>query len=159
MEKITPFLWFKKDAEKAAEFYTKIFRDSRILRTTHYTKETEEVSGKPAGSVMTVEFEIEGQTFTAINGGEPFQLSEAVSFVINCKDQEEIDYYWDMLTSGGDPSSQVCGWLKDKYGLSWQVVPANLPELIGGDDTAKNERAMAALLKMKKLDMEALKNA
>ena len=159
MPKITPFLWFDKNAEEAVKFYTSVFKDSKIGKKTYYREASVEVSGMPAGSVMTIEFAIEGQPFTAINGGPPFKFTEAVSFVISCRDQAEIDYYWDKLTAGGDPKSQVCGWLKDKYGLSWQVVPQALPELLADKDPAKAERAMGALLKMGKIEIEKLVNA
>ncbi|MFH0891302.1 MAG: VOC family protein [Candidatus Falkowbacteria bacterium] len=159
MQKIVPHLWFEKDAEKAVEYYAGIFKDAKIGKTTYYPEAAVEVSGKPAGSVMTVEFELMGQKFIAINGGEPFKFTEAVSFVVNCRDQEEIDYYWEKLTAGGDEKSQVCGWLKDKYGLSWQVVPEGMAEILGGSDKVKTERVMRALLKMGKIDIARLKQA
>ncbi len=154
-QKITPFLWFDGKAEEAARFYTGIFKDSKILDVTHYGK----AGPGPKGSVMTVSFRIAGMEFTALNGGSEFKFNQAVSFMVNCKDQKEIDYYWEKLTEGGDKKAQVCGWLKDKYGLSWQVVPAELGAMIGDRDPAKAERVMAAMLPMKKLDLAALKKA
>jgi predicted 3-demethylubiquinone-9 3-methyltransferase (glyoxalase superfamily) len=157
MEKITPCIWFDTEGEEAAKFYVSIFKDSRIVHTVRYPKSAEGVSGKPAGSVMVVEFEILGQTFTALNGGPLFKLSEAISFQIPCEDQAEIDYYWEKLGEGGQ--HQPCGWVKDKFGVSWQVNPKNLEEIMGWDDPEKNERAMAAMLKMSKLDIAKLKAA
>ena len=159
IERITPFLWFDSQAEEAVQFYTSVFKNSRIVKTIRYTDAGKKTHKRPAGSVMTIEFEIEGQTFTALNGGPEFKLNEAVSFVIKCQNQAEIDSYWQKLTPGSDPKSHICGWLKDKYGLSWQVVPVVLPDLLGDSDTGAAARTMEALLKMKKLDIEALKHA
>jgi predicted 3-demethylubiquinone-9 3-methyltransferase (glyoxalase superfamily) len=157
MQKITPFLWFDNQAEQAAKFYTSIFRNSRIGKIARYDKAAEKVSGRPAGSVMTAEFRIAGQEFVALNGGPQFKFTEAVSFVVNCKTQAEVDSYWKKLSAGG---SQVqCGWLKDKYGLSWQIVPAVLGELLSDKDAAKSQRVMQAMLKMVKLDIKKLKQA
>src|SRR5271157_216080 len=156
-QKITPFLWFDSQAEEAAKFYTSIFENSRITRISRYGKVEREVHGKEAGSVLTVEFEIEGQSFVALNGGPHFKFNEAVSFQITCETQDEIDYFWSKLSESGQESR--CGWLKDKFGLSWQVVPAILPHLLMGDDRAKSERAMGALMQMKKLDIAALQRA
>ncbi len=156
---ITPCLWFDTQAEEAARYYTGIFANSRIVSITRYSDAGREVHGRPAGSVMTVEFELNGQPFTALNGGPHFKFNEAVSFQIMCRDQEEVDHYWNRLTAGGDPSAQQCGWLKDKYGLSWQVVPTALIEMISDPDREKSDRAMEAMLKMKKLDIEALERA
>jgi len=155
--KITPFLWFDTQAEQAAKFYTAIFRNSRINQISRYGKAGHETHGMDAGSVMTVAFEIEGQSFVALNGGPHFKFNEAVSFQITCETQDEIDYFWSKLSENGQESQ--CGWLKDKFGLSWQVVPAILPHLLMGDDKAKSERAMAALMQMKKLDIAALQRA
>jgi predicted 3-demethylubiquinone-9 3-methyltransferase (glyoxalase superfamily) len=155
--KITPFLWFDTQAEQAAKFYTAIFRNSRINQISRYGKAGHETHGMDAGSVMTVAFEIEGQSFVALNGGPHFKFNEAVSFQITCETQDEIDYFWSKLSEDGQESQ--CGWLKDKFGLSWQVVPAILPHLLMGDDKAKSERAMAALMQMKKLDIAALQRA
>ncbi len=159
MQKITPNLWFDSNAEEAVDYYLTIFKDSKKLIVTRYGKEGFEVHKKPAGTVLTVSFQLEGQNFLALNGGPAFKLSEAVSFIINCKDQAEIDYYWDKLTAGGDVTAQQCGWLKDKFGLSWQVVPTILEELIGDNDPVKAGRVMTALLPMKKLDVAALQKA
>lgn len=159
MQKITPFLWYDHEAEEAANFYVSIFKNSKIGKITHYLKEAEEVSGKKAGDVMTVDFEIEGQKFTAINGGPPFKFTEAVSFIIDCKDQKEVDYYWNKLTEGGDEKFQICGWLKDKYGLSWQVIPRVLEEMLADPDQEKAGRAMKAMLTMKKIIIKDIEEA
>jgi predicted 3-demethylubiquinone-9 3-methyltransferase (glyoxalase superfamily) len=157
--KIIPCLWFDNQAEDAAKFYTSIFKNSKIGKIGHYGKEGFEIHGGKEGTVMVVEFEIEGQTFTALNGGPIFKFTEAVSFQIMCDTQEEVDYYWERLIKGGDPNAQQCGWLKDKYGLSWQVVPKILSELVGVQGSEKSERAMKVLLQMKKLDIEKLQRA
>jgi len=157
MQKITPFLWFNNEAEEAANFYTSIFSNSKILNVSRYSDSGSRASHQPKGSVMTVAFQIEGQNFTAINGGPAFKFTEAVSFVINCETQKEIDFYWDRLSEGGDPRAQQCGWLKDKYGLSWQIVPSTLGQLM--TDPSKSERVMNALLQMKKPDIKALQEA
>ncbi|MGA7614116.1 MAG: VOC family protein [Thermoanaerobaculia bacterium] len=156
-QKITPFLWFDSNAEAAAEFYTSVFPNSKITRTTRYEKNGAAASGRPEGSVMTVVFELEGQEFVGINGGPHFRFTEAVSFVVNCDSQEEVDFYWEKLSAGGDESAQQCGWLKDRFGLSWQVVPRNLAQYVGNPDPAKADRAMKAILGMKKLDLERLR--
>jgi predicted 3-demethylubiquinone-9 3-methyltransferase (glyoxalase superfamily) len=159
MQMVVPFLWFNDQAEEAAEFYTSIFKNSRIIRTTRYGEEGYEIHEKPAGTAMTVEFEINGQPFTALNGGPVFQFTEAISFQVPCDTQEEVDYYWDRLSEGGDEQAQQCGWLKDKYGVSWQIVPTVLSELVGDPDSAKSQRAMKAMLQMKKLEIDALQRA
>lgn len=156
-QKITPCLWFDTQAEDAAKLYVSVFENSRIKRTSRYGKEGHEIHGREAGSVMTVEFEIEGQTFVALNGGPHFKLNEAVSFQVHCETQEEIDYFWEKLGQGGEPGP--CGWLKDKYGLSWQVVPTVLPKLLLDPDPAKAQRVTKAFLQMKKFDIEELKRA
>ena len=157
MQKITPFLWFNDNAEKAVKFYTSIFKKSKIGKIARYDEAGEKVAGRPAGSVMTIEFEIEGQDFIALNGGPHFKFNEAVSFVVSCKTQTEVDYYWNKLSAGG---KQVqCGWLTDKYGLSWQIVPTVLGELLSDKDAAKSQRVMKAMLKMVKLDIKKLKDA
>jgi predicted 3-demethylubiquinone-9 3-methyltransferase (glyoxalase superfamily) len=153
MQKITPFLWFDTQAEEAARFYVSIFSNSRIVKTVRYG----EAGPGPAGSVMTVAFELNGVPFTALNGGPLFDFSEAVSFVVNCQSQAEVDSLWQKLSAGGQPGR--CGWLKDKYGLSWQVVPTVLPALLSDPDAAKAQRTMQAMLKMDKLDMVALERA
>ncbi len=152
-QKITPSLWFDTLAEEAAEFYISVFKNSRIVNVAHYT----EAGPKPAGTVMTVEFELDGQRFVGINGGPEFTFDEAVSFQIHCEDQAEVDYYWEKLTDGG--SEGPCGWLKDKYGLSWQVVPAGLDEIFSEPDPQRAERAMRAMFGMTKLDVAALRRA
>ena len=156
-QKISPCLWFDTEAEDAAEFYTSVFENSAIKQISRYGNAGREVHGKEPGTVMVVEFEIEGQTFTALNGGPHFKFNEAVSFQITCETQDDIDYFWSKLSEDGQESQ--CGWLKDKFGLSWQVVPAILPHLLMGDDRAKSERAMGALMQMKKLDIAALQRA
>lgn len=153
MPKITPNLWFDTESEEAAEFYTGIFPNSRIVNVTHYT----EGAPREAGMVMTVEFELDGQRFVAINGGPEFKFDEAISFEITCKDQEEIDYYWDRLTDGG--KEVQCGWLTDRFGLAWQVVPDGMEELFADSDKSRSERAMKAMLGMVKLDIGELRRA
>ena len=159
IQKITPCLWFDNQAEEAAKFYTSVFKNSKIGKISRYGKEGFEIHGRPEGEVMTVEFEINGQTFTALNGGPVFQFNEAISFQVHCDTQEEIDYYWNKLSEGGDKNAQQCGWLKDKYGLSWQVIPAMIGEWVGSHASEKSQRAMKAMLQMKKIDMAALKGA
>jgi predicted 3-demethylubiquinone-9 3-methyltransferase (glyoxalase superfamily) len=159
ISKISPCLWFDNQAEPAARFYTSVFKNSRIVSTSYYGEAGKEHHGQEAGSVMAVGFEIEGQSFTALNGGPIFKISEAISFQIDCSTQEEVDYYWDKLREGGDPECQVCGWLKDKFGVSWQVVPAILLEMILDPDTGKSQRAVAAMMQMGKLDIAQLKAA
>jgi predicted 3-demethylubiquinone-9 3-methyltransferase (glyoxalase superfamily) len=155
--KITPCLWFDTQAEEAAKFYCSIFKDSRIGKVSRYTKAGQEVHHKPPGSVMVVEFEIEGQTFTALNGGPNFKFNEAISLQVRCETQAEVDYFWGKLSQGGQEGP--CGWLKDKYGLSWQVVPAAIPQMMTDPDPTKSERVMNAFLKMKKLDIAAIERA
>ncbi|HTE49854.1 MAG TPA: VOC family protein [Kofleriaceae bacterium] len=159
IQRITPFLWFDNQAEAAVKLYTSVFENSRIVATTRYTKGGAKASGMPEGSVMTIAFQLDGQDFTALNGGPHFKLSEAISFVINCESQEEIDRYWKRLSEGGDPKAQLCGWLKDQYGLSWQVVPVELQKLLVDPDQEKGRKAMQAVLQMKKIDLEALRKA
>jgi predicted 3-demethylubiquinone-9 3-methyltransferase (glyoxalase superfamily) len=156
---ITPCLWFDNQAEAAVAFYTAIFKNSSIGRITRYGKEGFEIHGRPAGSVMTVEFELDGQAFTALNGGPVFTFNEAVSFQVQCETQAEVDFYWAKLTEGGDEQAQQCGWLKDKFGLSWQVFPGVLTEWLGDPDSEKSQRAMKAMLQMKKIDLEAIRQA
>lgn len=159
IQRITPCLWFDDQAEEAAKFYTAIFKNSRIVQVARYGEVGHEVHGRAAGTVMTVAFELDGHTFTALNGGPIFKFNEAISFQINCATQEEVDYYWQRLSAGGDEQAQQCGWLKDRYGVSWQVVPTVLIEMLNGPDYDKSQRAMAAMLQMKKLDIEALRRA
>lgn len=153
MQKITPCLWFDTEAEEAATFYTNLFKEAKILGISRYG----DAGPRPAGEVLTVSFELRGQEFVALNGGSEFTFNEAVSFQVSCDSQEEVDYFWSGLTEGGEEGP--CGWLKDRYGLSWQIVPSVLPELIGDPDPERSQRAMAAMLQMHKLDIEALKRA
>ena len=157
--RIIPCLWFSDEAEEAARFYTGIFRNSRITMVTRYGTAGSEVHGRPAGSVMTVEFELDGQRFTALNGGPVFTFNEAVSLQVNCETQEELDEYWEKLSAGGDPKAQQCGWLKDRYGLSWQVIPAGMDAMFVDEKSAGARGAMEAMLGMKKLDIAALRRA
>lgn len=159
MKLISPCLWFDTQAEEAAKFYTTVFKNSRIVTVCRYPDAGKEIHGKPPGSVMTVEFELDGQSFTALNGGPQFKFNEAISFQVECDTQEELDGYWEKLTSGGDPEAQQCGWLKDRFGVSWQVVPKGMPEMLNDPDKAKSERAFNAMLGMKKLDIKALRRA
>jgi predicted 3-demethylubiquinone-9 3-methyltransferase (glyoxalase superfamily) len=156
MQKIIPCLWFDDKAEEAAKFYASIFKGSKIGDVTRYGKEGYEIHGREAGTVMTVEFEIEGQTFLALNGGPIFKFNEAISFQVHCETQGEVDYYWEKLSEGGDEKAQQCGWLKDKYGVSWQIVPTILPKMLKDKDTEKSQRVMKELLQMHKLDIQTL---
>jgi len=159
LRKITPCLWFDSEAEDAAKFYTSIFKNSKIGKISRYGEAGKEVHGKPPGSVMTVEFELDGQPFTGLNGGPIFKFTEAISFQVDCKTQEEVDHYWDKLTEGGDENAQQCGWLKDRFGVSWQVVPSALAELLSDPDPIKSGRVMNAMLQMKKIDIAELRRA
>ena len=159
LQRISPCLWFAHEAEEAAKFYTSIFPNSRIVCTTHYGEAGHDIHGMAAGSVLTVVFELDGQVFTALNGGPVFRFSEAISLQVFCEDQAEVDYFWEKLGAGGDSNAQQCGWLKDKFGLSWQIVPVQLSEMISDSDYAKSERVMAALLQMKRLDIGELQRA
>jgi predicted 3-demethylubiquinone-9 3-methyltransferase (glyoxalase superfamily) len=156
-QKITPCLWFDSEAEAAAGFYTGVFKNSAIKQISRYGDAGHDVHGKEAGSVLTVEFELDGQTFTALNGGPQFRFTEAVSFQVMCDTQSEVDYFWNTLSNGGQEG--VCGWLKDKYGLSWQIVPSVVPDLLVGDDIPRRNRVIGAIMKMKKPDIELLKRA
>ncbi len=158
MQKITPFLWFDGQAEDAVNFYTSVFKNSKILRILRYTEEAAEKTGHPVGSVLTIEFEIESQKFVALNGGPLFKFNESVSFVINCETQEEVDYFWEKLTADGGEESQ-CGWLKDKFGVSWQVTPTVLIDMLHDKDPEKAERVMNAMLEMQKIEIPKLKAA
>jgi predicted 3-demethylubiquinone-9 3-methyltransferase (glyoxalase superfamily) len=158
-KRISPCLWFAEEAEDAARFYTGIFKSSRINSITRYGTAGFETHHRPAGSVMTVAFELDGQPFTALNAGPLFQFNEAISFEVNCATQDEIDYYWDRLSAGGDPDAQQCGWLKDRFGLSWQIVPDGIGELFEDEESPGAQRAMEAMLRMKKLDIAALRRA
>jgi len=159
MQKITSNLWFNGQAEEAVNYYTSIFNGSKIGRKSYYGKAGFEYHQKPEGTVMTIEFEIEGQKFLALNAGSEFKFNEAVSFIVNCDTQEEVDYYWDKLSVDGDPNGQMCGWLKDKYGLSWQIVPAIIGDFAADPDPEKSDRVMNAVFTMKKLDINTLEQA
>jgi predicted 3-demethylubiquinone-9 3-methyltransferase (glyoxalase superfamily) len=150
-------LWFDGSAEEAVNFYTSVFRNSKVLSVTRYGEAGAEISGQPKGSVMTVKFQLEGQEFLALNGGPMFKFTEAISFIVNCETQDEVDRFWDKLSEGGEEGQ--CGWLKDKYGVSWQIAPTVLPELLTGKNAEKSERVMQAMLQMKKLDIQRLKRA
>ncbi len=158
-QKITPHLWFDTNAEEAANFYVSIFKDSGIDLITHFGNEGFEIHHMPEGTVMNVVFRLNGQQFMAINGGPIFKFNEAVSFLIHCENQEEIDYYWEKLNEGGDPKSQQCGWLKDRFGLSWQVAPAQMQDWTSSDNKKKSEAVMREMLKMKKIDIATLEKA
>lgn len=159
LQKIFPCLWFDHQAEEAANFYVGIFKNSRIKKIAHYGEAGHEIHGMPAGSVMTVSFELVGQSFTALNGGPTFKFNEAISLQVDCTSQKEVDDYWTKLSEGGDVSAQQCGWLKDKYGLSWQIVPSILQEMITDSEHERSQRVMTAMLQMKKLNIDALKQA
>jgi predicted 3-demethylubiquinone-9 3-methyltransferase (glyoxalase superfamily) len=159
MEKIVTCLWFDGNAEEAARFYTSVFKGAKLGSITRYGNEGQDVHGREAGSVMTVDFEIHGRTFVALNGGPLFKFSESVSFQVFCETQAEVDYYWEKLSEGGDEKAQQCGWLKDRFGLSWQVVPSVLTKMMQDKDTRKAERVMKAFLPMKKFDIAALERA
>jgi predicted 3-demethylubiquinone-9 3-methyltransferase (glyoxalase superfamily) len=158
MQAITPCLWFDQ-ADTAVDFYLSVFKNARILETTRYGEAGRELHGKTPGTVMTILFELNGQRFTALNGGPYFKFNEAISLQVGCDTQEEIDYYWEKLGAGGDPAARQCGWLKDQFGLSWQIVPNVLTTLLQGGNTVQSERVMSALLKMKKLDIATLQDA
>jgi predicted 3-demethylubiquinone-9 3-methyltransferase (glyoxalase superfamily) len=158
-QRISPCLWFADDAEAAARFYVGIFPNSRITTVTRFSAAGHEIHGRPAGSVMTVVFELDGLAFTALNGGPMFTFSEAVSLQVFCETQQEIDHYWERLSAGGDPAAQQCGWLKDRYGLSWQIVPAEMDAMFLDGESPASQRAMEAMLQMKKLDIAALRRA
>ncbi len=156
-QKITPFLWFDDNAEEAVKFYVSIFKNSKIGRMTRYGEEGAKVSGRPKGTVMTIAFQLEGQAFAALNGGPHFKFTEAISLVVNCKTQKEVDELWEKLSEGGEEGQ--CGWLKDKYGLSWQIVPTVLSKMLQDKDPKKSERVMQALIQMRKFDIKRLKQA
>jgi predicted 3-demethylubiquinone-9 3-methyltransferase (glyoxalase superfamily) len=157
MQKITPFLWFDNQAEEAVNYYLSIFRNSKILNVSRYGDDAAKVSGRPKASVMTVSFQLDGQQFVALNGGPVFSFSPAISFVVNCQTQQEVDELWEKLSAGGE--QQQCGWLKDKYGVTWQIVPTALGELLSNPDAAKAQRVMQAMLQMNKLDINGLQQA
>ena len=157
--RIAPCLWFDSQAEEAARFYVSVFKNSKIVTVSRYSKAGQEIHKKAPASVMVVEFELDGQPLTALNGGPNFTFNEAVSLQVYCDDQKEVDYYWEKLSQGGDPKAQVCGWLKDKYGLSWQVVPRVMTEMLQDHESPKAERVMNAMLRMKKIDIAELERA
>ena len=158
-QRVVPCLWFDSQAEEAARYYTGIFKNSKINLITRYSEVGYEQHRRPAGSVMVVQFELDGQAFTALNGGPAFTFNEAVSLQVYCADQQEIDYYWEKLTAGGDPNAQQCGWLKDKFGLSWQVGPDDMDEMFKDENSPGAKRAMAAMLRMKKIDKAEIERA
>ena len=159
MKTIMPCLWFAKEAEEAANYYCSIFKNAKLGAITRYGNEGQEIHGGKPGSVLTVEFSLDGRKFLALNGGPVFKFNEAISFQVLCETQEEVDHYWEKLSARGDPKAQQCGWLKDKFGVSWQIVPVVLPALLANEDAAKADRVMKALLAMKKLDIAALQRA
>jgi predicted 3-demethylubiquinone-9 3-methyltransferase (glyoxalase superfamily) len=165
-QKITPNLWFNNNAEEAVNFYVSVFsqregvsKNSQVEKISRYGKEGFEVHGQKEGTVLTIEFQLAGQSFVALNGGPDFKFNEAISFIINCEWQEEVDYYWEKLSEGGDEKAQVCGWLKDKFGISWQIIPTILPEMLTDSDAEKSQRVMKEVFKMKKLDIATLERA
>jgi predicted 3-demethylubiquinone-9 3-methyltransferase (glyoxalase superfamily) len=158
MQKITPFLWFDHQAEEAAKFYTSVFKNSKVGKILRYDEATAKAAGGQVGSVLTIEFEIEGQKFTALNGGPQFKFNESVSFVVNCKTQEEVDYFWEKLKAGGGKESE-CGWLRDKFGLSWQITPTVLIDMLNDKDPKKAGRVMKAMMQMQKIEINKLKAA
>jgi predicted 3-demethylubiquinone-9 3-methyltransferase (glyoxalase superfamily) len=157
--RFSPCLWFDSEAEEAANYYVGIFPNSCITAVTRYPNAGQEIHGKPAGSVLVVAFELDGYSFTGLNGGPLFKFSEAISFEVRCESQEEIDYYWEKLGAGGDPKAQQCGWLKDRFGLSWQVVPTGMDDMLKDSESPRAERVMKAFLAMKKIDIKALERA
>lgn len=156
VQKITPCLWFDGQAEEAANYYTRIFDNSEVVHIDRYLEAGREIHGKEPGEVMVVVFRLEGQQFLALNGGPQFKFNEAISFQVLCSDQEEVDYFWDELSRGGDEEAQQCGWLKDRFGVSWQVIPSILPELLGGSDQRRANRVMSTMLQMKKIEIDKL---
>jgi predicted 3-demethylubiquinone-9 3-methyltransferase (glyoxalase superfamily) len=159
LQRISPCLWFDDQAEQAVDFYTSVFENSRVVSTSRYGEAGREFHGREPGSVLTVEFELDGQAFTALNGGPQFKFNEAISFQVSCDSQGELDYYWNRLSEGGDPAAQQCGWLKDRFGASWQVVPSLLKDLLKDHASPRTQRAMLAMFQMKKLDIAALQQA
>jgi predicted 3-demethylubiquinone-9 3-methyltransferase (glyoxalase superfamily) len=159
IQKIAPCLWFEDQAEESARYYVSIFKNSKILKIVRYGTAGQEIHRRPPGSVMTVDFELDGQHFTGLNGGPVFKFNEAVSFQVFCDSQQEVDDYWDKLTQGGDPKAQQCGWLKDRFGVSWQIVPRGMLHMFDDPESENSQRAMNAMLEMKKLDLPALERA
>jgi predicted 3-demethylubiquinone-9 3-methyltransferase (glyoxalase superfamily) len=159
IQRITPFLWFDDQAEEAVNFYVSVFDNSRVVTTTRYEGEAATAGGRPEGSIMTIAFQLDGQDFTALNGGPQFRFNESISFVVNCQSQAEVDRFWSRLSEGGDAKAQQCGWLKDRFGVSWQIVPVALQAMLADPDQDRARRVMHALLGMKKLDLDALRKA
>jgi predicted 3-demethylubiquinone-9 3-methyltransferase (glyoxalase superfamily) len=159
MKNITPCLWFDSEAEEAAKFYASIFKNTKIGHIARYGEAGREIHGKPPGSVMSIEFELNGQPFMSLNGGPIFKFNEAISFQVFCENQQEVDYYWDKLSEGGDKNAQQCGWLKDKFGLSWQIVPTALIEMLKDKNAKKSQAVMTAMLQMKKIEIAKLEGA
>lgn len=159
MSRVRLNLWFDSEAEEAAAFYTSVFKNAKLGRVTRFPAAGQKIHGKPAGSVMTIEFELDGRPFVALNGGPQFKFNEALSLEVVCADQAEVDYYWEKLGEGGDPSAQQCGWLKDRFGLSWQIVPSGMEEMMNHPDRERSERAFRAMLAMKKLDIAEMRRA
>ena len=159
MQQISPFLWFDGNAEEAVNFYTSVFKNSKIESMTRYDEQAAKATGMPKGSLMTVAFQLNGQQFVALNGGPQFKFTEAISFAVNCDNQQEVDYYWEKLGAGGDKKAQQCGWLKDKFGLSWQVVPTVLSKLLADKNAKKSQKVMQAMLQMKKIEIADLQKA
>lgn len=159
MQRITPCLWFDDQAEEAAKFYTAIFKNSKISAITRYGDAGREIHGKPPGTVMTVAFELDGHAFTALNGGPLFKFNEAISFQVSCQTQKDVDYYWERLSEGGDKAAQQCGWLKDRYGVSWQIVPDALLRMLADPDPQRSQRVMTSMLQMKKIEIAELERA
>ena len=159
MQSIIPCLWFDSNAEEAVNFYISVFKNSKVGHVSRYGEAGFEIHGKPAGTVLTIEFELNGRPFTALNGGPMFKFNEAVSFQVHCESQDEVDYYWSKLSQGGDEKAQQCGWLKDKFGLSWQIVPIVLYDMLRDKDAARSARVMNAIHQMKKLDIKPLQQA
>ncbi|MFC3814164.1 VOC family protein [Lysobacter sp. GCM10012299] len=158
-QRITPFLWFDSQAEEAANYYASIFPDSSVGKILRYDEASSQGSGRPVGSVLTVDFKLDGCDMVALNGGPHFKFNEAVSLMVNCESQDEVEHYWKHLTAGGDPAAQQCGWLKDKYGVSWQVVPVEMLDLISDPDPVRAGKAMKAMMQMKKLDVNEMRRA
>jgi predicted 3-demethylubiquinone-9 3-methyltransferase (glyoxalase superfamily) len=159
LQKIVPCLWFDRQAEEAARFYVSLFKNSSVGQISRYTEAGRETHGRAPGEVMVVAFDLDGQSFTALNGGPQFKFNEAISFQVLCKNQKEIDGFWEKLSEGGDPNAQQCGWLKDKFGVSWQIVPRVLADMMSDPDSSKTSRVMLAVLGMKKLDIKTLESA
>ncbi len=158
-KRITPCLWFNRNAKEAVNFYTSVFKNSKITNVTYYTESSSKASGMPVGSILTINFKLNGQEYVALNGGPIFKFTEAVSLMVECKDQKEIDYYWNKLSKGGDKKAQACGWLKDKYGLSWQIFPSIMTKVLKDKNQKRQDKVMEVMCQMKKLNVKALEKA